>query len=152
MIYMLYADGSYNKEKDMMSYGYCVRSKKYFYRMGCDSIKGGNSGLAEAVAVSAGLSYIEKNIKLEPEDRIEVYTDSQYICNVFQTYHRQGSQKHVKQNRYLRRLDNLLTRMRQTNEVELKRTKGHQVNYFNANKLVDRLAKYALQRGLLEDK
>ena len=143
MIYNIYTDGSVNKEKGVLGLSYVIVTDDKFVAMNQYQTYGTLSTKAELIAIGMAAEYLLKNTQLQLEDEVVFTVDSYEAIHFFTTATGNqifGSDKDPR----IDLVSNMYSRLSEKVSVRFKKAWAHKGEAIFANKLADKLAKYAL--------
>lgn len=158
MLFKIYSDGSTRgngKENAVGAWAYVVlNDKEEMIHKDCQTEVNTTNQRMELTAAAEALEYLTYNELVVPFDRIELYTDSAYLCNCYMqkwyiNWRASGWVNSKKQPVANRDLWERLIKFFDMPEVEIKKLKGHAGNKWN--EVVDTMAQTASIKRRVEE-
>lgn len=143
MIYHIYTDGSVNREKGVLGLSYVITTDDKFIAMNQYQTRGIISTKAELIAVGMAAEYLMKKVQLQLDDEVIFHVDSYEAIHFFTK--ETGSQIFGSDNDpRIQLVEDMYKRLSEKVTIEFKKVWAHKGETITANKLADKLAKYAL--------
>lgn len=144
MEYYVYTDGSCKTASHIAGSAFIILTKKNYIKCDCESFYSRFAFEAELNAAIMAFRYINEKLELTEDDNIIIYIDSVKTINLCNSIiNKCGSiDKHVPLFSETDKQLNML--LSKCPNLEIKKVHAHQQT-FNTNKMVDSLAKVAIQ-------
>lgn len=144
MRYIIFTDGGHNKEEDKISASFVIVTKYQYIDMGASISKGGDIGVAEALAIGLAANNLLRIVDLKKdEDSVVIKSDSRNSIDLFNRI-KQGKVKPANLDTRISMAWDKLVELGEKCDWELSKINSHH-NCTNGNRLADRLVKYALK-------
>lgn len=142
MDYLIYTDGSCEKNKGKAGAAFLIYTKDVYIGYGVRHIETKYIMEAEFGAITDAIRFLLDKLSLTKEDNVKIFSDSLYSCDLCNAILR--GEEVLPTYKILARSSGkyLLELFECVNSVRVIKFQAH-MKEFNSNKLVDKLAKYA---------